>query len=177
MHECWRLTRTTMILGGFCLAAAVPAGAGVIGSPLPTLSASGRTAHVFTVPGVIKDNNLETLFTCTSLETSRTLVFAVEVFDGTGAGPLNNAATPTLEGAKHLAPGETATIATGHTLGLHEDKILTSLLPASLKSGSARIVSTSKHIACTVLIADDLNDPPASMVALKVISKKKQRGE
>ncbi len=159
-----------------CLAAAPAARAGVVDSPLPVLQAGAPTQLVYTIPGVVKNNNIETLITCTSLESSSVTV-AVEVFGDTGGAPLNDAATPSLDGAETILPGGTATIATGATVAHHEDEIIDALLPASVRNGSARVVSTSKKIACSAFITDEINDPPSGMASLKVIAKTKQRGE
>ena len=41
--------------------------------------------------------------------------------------------------------------------------------------GSARILSTSKSLACTVFVADAANNTPTSMVELTIIAKTKQK--
>lgn len=170
-------TRSLVIAGTFSLAGAGSSLAGVVDSPLPVLQTGARTHHVFTVPGVIKNNNIETVFSCTSLEKSGTIVVAVEVFGALGGAPLNDASTPTGDGAETLQVGETATITTGATVAFHEDEIIDSLGPASVRNGSARIVSTSKRIACSAFIADELNDPPGSMTSLTILYKQKQKGD
>lgn len=157
--------------------AGTPAGAGVVDSPLPVFQGGAIGRILFTIPGVIKNNNIETIVSCTSLEQSRVITVAVEVFDATGT-LLNDASAPSLDGAETLAPGETATIATGNTLAFHEDEIIDSLGPASVRNGSARIVSDSKKVTCSAFLVDELNDPPSSMGTLTIISKaKKQRGD
>ncbi len=164
---------------------------GVIDSPLPILTVGGTPArHVFTVPGVIKNNNVETEFACTSLERTASFRFAVEVFGAEGGPPLNDVTPPALNGADTLLPGATRTIGTGSTAGIHEDNVIT-LPAASLRNGSARIVSESTKITCTAFIVDKLNatigfNPgppatpgpvPASMATLKVIKAKRQAGD
>lgn len=158
------------------LAMATPGFAGVVDTDVPQISASGTANTVFIVPGVIKNNNLETVFLCTSLETFSPIAIGVEVFDSLGAGPLNNASMPTLEGVETVDPGETVLIATGPTAGLHENDIMESLVPASLRNGSARIISTSKRIMCNAFLVDEINDPPTLMAPLHLISKK-QKGD
>lgn len=152
--------------------------AGVVDSATPTLSVGGSPSrHVYTIPGVIKNNNLETVVVCTSLETINSFRFAVEVFASTGGAPLNTAGVPTLNGADTLAPGETRAIGTDNTVGIHEDKVIAGLAPASLRNGSARVVSESTRIVCNAWAVDELNDPPASSIALKVMKAKKQNGD
>jgi hypothetical protein len=157
-----------------CLSPLTPglAVAGVADSPVPSFN--GLSArHVFTVPGVIKNNNLETVFICTSLDKT-SITVGVEVFAASGGSPLNNVGAG--EGVETMAPGVTATFATGATVAFHEDDIL--VLPAaSLRNGSARIVSTSKRIGCTAFVVDEISDPPSTMAPLKVLSKTKQHGE
>lgn len=166
-----------LVLGVLLMLTAVwPAAGGVIDTPLPVLQTGAATQHVYTVPGVIKNNLLETIFMCTSLDTAGDIVVGVEVFGALGGLPLNPVGTPDLDGAETISPGETATIATGGTQGFHEDEIIDSLLPASVRNGSARILSTSKRITCSAFVVDELNDPPTTMGALKLISKK-QRGD
>lgn len=163
-----------------------PAWAGVVDSPLPVLISGSKTQHVFTVPGVIKNNNLETIFLCTSLQPVGVVFVGVEVFASTGGPPLNDVnfsidpmtgLVMTGDGVESISPGETATIATGNSVGFHEDDVIDTLGPASVRNGSARIVATSKKIGCSAMVIDELNDPPSSMSALSVLSKKKQKGD
>lgn len=158
------------------LAGASTASAGVVDSPLPVLQVGASTRHLYTVPGVIKNNNLETAFLCTSLENSGLVHVGVEVFAAAGGPPLNDASAPNLDGVETMGPGETATIVTGSIVGIHEDEIIDGLGPASVRNGSARIISTSKKIVCSVFVVDELNDPPTTMGQLSVIYKK-QRGD
>jgi hypothetical protein len=44
-----------------------------------------------------------------------------------------------------------------------------------MSKGSARILATSKKLACTAFIADAGNSPPASMAHLTIIAKLKQK--
>lgn len=165
---------TAVIFAG-CVMGTMTARAGVLDSPLPGLQSGQTTQHVFTVPGVIKNNNLETIFICTSLD-SAAIAIGVEVFGADGGVPLNDYGMSASDGVlTGVLPGQTRTITTGATIGFHEDEVIL-LAAASLRNGSARILSTSKKIACNAFVADELSDPPISMVALKIIGKK-QRGE
>lgn len=148
--------------------------AGLIDSPLPVLAAEQVTLHVFSIPGVIKNNNLETVFICSSLAILPVTV-AVEVFATGGGAPLNDVNPPSLSGVEVLAPGVTKTITTGSTAAFHEDQTL-ALPAASLRNGSARIISTSKSIACAAFVTDQISDPPISMMPLRLIARK-QRGD
>ncbi len=176
-------TRSSTVRGALLAAALVLgsahlAGAGVVDSATPTLSVGGSSSrHVYTIPGVIRNNNLETVFVCTSLENVNSFRFAVEVFAATGGAPLNNAGIPSLNGADTLAPGETRTVGTDNTVGIHEDTIITGLAAASLRNGSARIVSESTRIVCNAWVVDELGNPPASSLALKVMKARKQSGD
>ncbi|GIW40280.1 MAG: hypothetical protein KatS3mg076_0857 [Candidatus Binatia bacterium] len=157
-------------------ALAVPSWGGVMDSPLPELVPGSSTQHVYTVPGVVKNNNLETVFICTNLERTKTVRVAVEVFPIGGGPPLNDVSTGVGDGAEDVPVGATVTIATGSTAGLHETEVIGSLGPASVKNGSARILSTSKRIACEAFAVDQLGDPPVVMVPLKMISRR-QKGD
>jgi hypothetical protein len=127
------------------------AAAGVADTALPVLDPGLPTYHVFTVPGVIKNNNLETEFLCTSLSTAAVRV-GVEVFDAAGT-LLNNVASGVGDGAEDVSPGGTVTIATGNTTAIHEDEVI-GLSSGSVKNGSARVVATSRLLTCTVLVVD-----------------------
>jgi len=162
------------VAAGF-LALGTPVLAGVVDSPIPNLKTGSTARHVFTVPGVMKNNNLETEFICTNLDSVSVRV-GIEIFGALGGPPLNDVSEGTGDGAMDIAAGATASIGTGNTPAIHEDEIIT-LGAGTVKNGSARILATSTRITCSVFLTDDLNDPPASMVSLKVILKKKQTGE
>ena len=167
-----RIIGVSMIVAGIVVGIVGVSLAGVIDSPLPTIDAGQDTLRMFIVPGVIKNNNIETVFICTSLANEPVTV-AVEVFASTSGPPVNDVTA--LNGVQALSPGETRTITTGATAAFHEDQIMT-LPAASLRNGSARILSTSKSISCIAFLTDQLSDPPISMNRLPMISKK-QRGD
>jgi len=156
------------------LTAGSSAAAGPFDSPLPLL-AVGKTTRVFGfVPGVIKNNNVETVLMCSSLEPVGTTKVHIgfEVFDAiAGVGPLNNVAVGVSDGAATLsetAPfARTATITTGATVVFHEDDVITGL-PINIKHGIGRIVSTSKRIACNAF-ATDQTASTDEVIPLKVI--------
>lgn len=146
---------------------------GVADSPVPFLNGS-PAKHIYSIPGAIKNNNLETLFICTSVDQSN-VTLAVQVFASTGGDPLNDVSTG--EGVETLTPGATATIATGATVAFHEDDVMGSLGAASLRNGSARIIATSKRILCDAFVVDEFGATPVTMAPLKVLQKTKQHGE
>lgn len=101
------------------------ASAGAVDSVRPVLSTGGAAAkHVFSVTGVIKNNNLDTAFICTSLEANITAKVAVETFSAEGGSPLNDVSAATGNGVVTLGPGMTGTIGTGATAGVHEDEVI-----------------------------------------------------
>lgn len=151
-----------------------PALAGVVDSPVPSISASAATRVMFIVPGIIKNNGIETAIMCTSLDNSAATV-AVEVFAPEGGAALNNVATGTGNGALPVVPGETVTISTGTSVGLHEDLAIDGL--ANVKNGSARILSTSTRILCTGLLVEKLGSTPNTIAPLKVFARRKQNGD
>ncbi len=159
------LTVFLLLLGVLILPPA--AHAGIADSPLPVLVAGQTTLFVYSVPGVRHGGGLATFFSCTSLEPSATIQVGVEVFGGPGGAPVNDAAATSLS----LAPGATQTFGTGLAVGISAG----SDLGAPVSQGSARILATSKKLACTAFIADVGNAPPTSMVQLTIISKLKQK--
>lgn len=141
--------------------------AGVADTPLPELLSGATTFHVYSVPGIIDFNGLATFFGCTSLEETATMQVGVELFGGLGGAPFNDAVASSLS----LAPGATVIFGTGAAVGVS----ISSNLGGSFSKGSARILATSKKLACTAFIADTGNAPPTSMTYLTIISKLKQK--
>jgi hypothetical protein len=91
----------------------------------------------------------------------------VELFGGPGGAPFNDAAATSLS----VAAGATVMFGTGAAAGLS----INSNLGGSFSNGSARILATSKKLACTVFLADPFNAPPTSMAQLTIIAKLKQK--
>ena len=140
---------------------------GIADSPLPVLSAGKTTLHLYSVPGVIGGaGGLGTYFACTSTDTAAMQV-GVELFGPAGGAPGNDAAATSLA----VAPGATVILGTSAAAGISIDSSLGGLF----SKGSARILATSKKLACTAFIADAGNAPPTSMVYLTIIKKTKQK--
>jgi hypothetical protein len=142
--------------------------AGVIDTPLPTFSDGKPSVRVYHAVGVIKGNNLQTDFICTNID-SVTVDIGVELFDETGA--LRNSIAANDGSFVNVTPGVTVTVGTGSTVEFHEDKFITFNSAGNaadeLKNGSARVIGTSKNIACTAIIADKVHtivDPAVSSV-------------
>lgn len=140
--------------------------AGPTDTPLPTFSDGKPAVAVYTAVGVIKNNNLETDFVCTNLDTIAVDI-GLEVFDETGA--LRNSIAAGTGAFLSVAPGKTVTVGTAGTAVLHEDQTLTLNTAGSgvnqLRNGSGRVVGTSKSISCTALVLDKLHtiqDPATS---------------
>ncbi len=131
-------TAVRVALGGLAVLGLTSASlAGVVDSPPPTLTLGGSPAKVaFIVPGVVRHANLRTEFMCTSLEATNPFKFAVEVFPSTGGPPVNNANAPTSNGTLTLKAGETRTVATGGTAGLHEDTVVEPVCVAGTNAGA-----------------------------------------
>lgn len=140
--------------------------AGIADSPLPELLPGARTFHLYSVPGVIASTGLDTFFGCTSTDTV-TMQVGVELFFSSGGAPANDAVATSLS----VAPGATVIFGTGSAVGIS----ISSNLGGSFSKGSARILATSKKLACTAFIADISNAPPTSMTYLTVIAKLKQK--
>ena len=154
----------------FCAFLAAPqARAGIADSPLPVLTAGEKTLHLYSVPGVIgNEGGLRTYFSCTSTDTA-TMQVGVELFAEFGGAAANDAAATSLS----VAAGATVRFGTAPAVGFSID----SSLGTGFSRGSARILATSKKLACTGFVADAGNAPPTSMVQLTIIAKLKQKGE
>lgn len=166
-------------LSGALLAAAlsVSATSAIAGpgdSPVPSISNSASTRVLFTVPGVIKNNGIETAIMCTSLDsTAGTMAF--EIFAPEGGGPLNDVSIGVANGTIALPVGATVTISTGTSVGLHEDITISGL--ANVKNGAARILGTTTRVLCTALLVEKLGSTPATMTTLKIFARRKQNGD
>jgi hypothetical protein len=137
--------------------------AGVVDSPLP----APFTQHVFTVPGVVAAGGLATYFSCTNLDAVAVTV-GVELFSSLGGDPVNDAAATSLS----VSPGATVRFGTAPTpAGLTIDKNI----GITSDRGSARVLSTSRKIACTAFAAEVNNAPPTVAWQLTIISKLKQK--
>ena len=160
-------TRLALPILAACAAllAAPQARAGIVDSPLPVLSAGATTFHLYSVPGVISSGGLTTYFSCTSTDTA-TMQVGVEIFGGAGGAPANDAAATSLS----VATGATVTFGTGAAVGISIDSNL-----GTGFGSSARILATSKKLACTAFVADPGNAPPTSMVQLTIIKKTTQK--
>jgi len=134
---------------------------------VPTLGGV-QAVHLYSVPGIVRNNGLNAAFSCTSASTSPMRV-GVEVFPAAGGGPLNNADTTSLL----VPPGGTVIFVVNTLTGLSYDMNLG--IAAALGKGSARIVSTSKSLICTAMLLDETSSPPISMTYLTVVKKAKQK--
>ena len=103
---------------------------------------------------------------CTSTDTA-TMQVGVELFGSGGGAPGNDAAATSLS----VAPGATVIFGVGSAAGIS----INSSLGGVFSKGSARILATSKKLACTAFLADDGNAPPTSMSQLTIIAKLKQK--
>ena len=171
-----------VLVGGACLLTigALFAGrsvwAGVADSPIPLLNGA-KAAHVFTVPGVTHTGGMGTVIICTSTEKAKVVTIGIEVFDWDGS-PLNDVTAD--NGVSEIGPGQTRTLETqllgdGGVNAFSQDKTINFLKDAD--HASARVLATSKNIACSAIVSDRTNIPPTSMVNLQVVSKLKQKGD
>jgi hypothetical protein len=141
--------------------------AGIADSPLPVIQVGATTLHLYSVPGVVDNNGIATAFSCTSTDTVAQTV-GVEVFGNSGGAPVNNATTT----ATSVAAGATVVFVTSSTTGLSFDA---NMNVPTVSRGSARILSTSKKLACTVAALDALSAPPTTTWQLTIIAKTKQK--
>jgi hypothetical protein len=152
----------------FGAALATPVLAGIADSPLPVLLPGKTTYHLYTVPFATRGGTLETIFACTSTDTASMQV-CVEVFSPFGGPPISNDCSFT---SLNVASGANVKFGTNPTTAISIDSIVN----GSASGGSARIIATSKKLACTAFLADAFNVPP-SMVHLTIIKKKTQKGD
>lgn len=169
-----RMIRGALFVAATVLAAAGAAQAGPGDSPVPSISGTASTRVLFIVPGVIKNNGIETAFMCTSLDTIDTTV-AVEVFSPEGGAALNNVSSGVANGTIALPAGATVTISTGTSVGLHEDLPITGLM--NVKNGSARVLSTTSRLLCTAILVEKSGVTPGTISALKVFARRNQNGD
>ena len=159
--------RSALLAAVMSVTLAAPAVAGIADSPLPVLSVGVDTLHLYSVPGVFGGvAGLGTYFACTSTDTA-TMQVGVELFASSGGAPINDAVATSLS----VAPGATVIFGTGPAVGIS----VSSILGGGFSKGSARILATSKKLACTAFVADQGNAPPTSMVQLTIIKKTSQK--
>jgi hypothetical protein len=140
-----------------------PANAGVVDSPLP----APFTQHVFTVPGVINSAGIGAFFSCTNLDAVNVTI-GVEIFGSAGGAAANDAAGTSLS----VLPDATVTFGSP-AVGISIDSNYG--VGGFLTKASARILATSKKIACTAYVADLGNAPPTVAWQLTIIAKTKQK--
>lgn len=165
-------TRITIVLMALALGSRL-GGAGIVDTPLPVLDPMKPTLHLYSVPGMPIAESPQTYFACTSTDTSP-LTIGIEVFNSSGF--LVNDATAT---AVTLNSGETRVfgldasplwpIGSGADIYPHVD-----LGVSQSTWGSARILSTSKKVACNAFAAVPEYSPP-TMMHLTIIRKTVQK--
>jgi hypothetical protein len=122
--------------------------------------------HVYSVPGAMKSDKLDTVVACTDVD-SVSVGLNVQYYDRFGV--LLNPTGPTFS----IQPGES----------LHFATALLPSIPLDVQwntgtfVGSARVVATSKKLLCTAFILDNTSNPPISMMQLPVIRKVLQKGD
>ena len=155
-----------MIAASFVALIAGHAIAGIADSPLPVLVPGSTTLHLYSVVGVIgAGGGLGTYSSCTSTYTIPKQV-GIEEFGALGGGPANDAAMTSLS----VDPGATVVFGTTTSAAFVVNSTV-----GTLGNGSARILATSKKLACTAFVADRLNTPPTVAWQLTIIAKTKQK--
>ena len=108
---------------------------------------------------------LGTIFGCTSTDTAP-MQIGIDVSGSLGGGPCDAVGTSFT-----VAPGATVTLDTLATVWIAVADV------GHCFDGSARILATSRKLACAAYIADLGNAPPTSMTYLTIIKKTTQKGE
>lgn len=166
------------VLALTCVALARPAHAGLADAP-PLLGGTTKAKHVFSIPGVTANADLGTVVMCTSLEKSKPIAIAVEVFAEDGTVTANDVTLG--EGVvANVAPSQTVTFEIAIDDMLPEiiatTKDAAILAPGDVTHGSARVLSTSTKLMCTAGVLDRASVAPTGMLSLQVIAKTKQKG-
>jgi len=144
-----------------------PASAGPL-DPVPVVNGQ-KLKVVYRVTGVIANNQLETAFVCTSLDSKDVLV-AVEIFKYDGN--LQNDVTAG-NGVDVIEPGHTGGTVTNSIASIGEDEKITNLF---VVLGSARILASSSKLLCSAHLVSAAGSPPSVMTALPVF-RKGQKGD
>ncbi len=129
--------------------------------PLPTFADGKASVAVFTAPGVVKRNRLQTDFLCTSLEAAPVDI-GVQIFDADGT--LLNDVGAGVGALLEVAAGHTVTFGTGPTAAFLESKVITL---SGVSQGFARVVASAPGVRCNAVIVDGAVNPPASAASLR----------
>jgi len=143
--------------------------AGIADSPLPVLLAGETTYHLYSVPGAMDTGCQRTYFSCTSTDTA-TMQVGVEIFSAVGGAPVNDAAATSLS----IPPGGSRLFGTSNATAFSINSNVGGALNSSF---SARILATSKKLACTAFVTDVCSNPPMFAWQLTIIKKKTQKGD
>ena len=137
---------------------AVPGWAGIADTPLPSFSDGQPAQLAALVPGVVKNNNVETVVICTNLASGAVDV-GLEVFDETGA--LRNEVNTGNGALLAVAPGRTVSFGTGPVVAVFTEQTLTLNGAGSgtnnLRNGSGRVVTSGAPVGCVAFAVDRLH--------------------
>jgi len=150
-----------------CAIAATAASAGIADSPLPVLVSRQPTYHVFSVPGIMDTQCQHSFFSCTSTDIAAMQV-GVELFFGPGGPAVNDAAATSVS----VNPGGSVILGTSPATAFSVNSVIGGTLESS---SSARILATSKKLACTAFVTDVCNSPPMFGWQLTIIKKATQK--
>lgn len=122
--------------------------------------------HVYSVPGAMKSGTLDTVISCTSVDTAGASL-KIQYYDRLGT--LLNPSGPSFG----LQPGESLHFATGSLASFALDVSTNT----GNFTGSARVVATTKKLLCAAFIVASSSDPPVTMMQLPVVRKVLQKGD
>ncbi len=134
-------------------------------------SSSGKCKRAFTVSGVISAPGLETAFTCTNMEKSKSALLRVEIFSAGGARVNDN--TPD-NGTVVVDAGETATIATGDIGSITGESIILLTGPVN-PPGAASVTGTTSKVVCNAYLAGN-GATPTVFMPLPLVKGTTQKG-
>lgn len=171
----WR--RRSVVLAGLAAAGLSSSAAAGVADPVPLINGTAKATHVFTVPGIFVDIGTGVGVICTSLEKSKNVAIAIEIF--TKSGTVVNDVTTGSGVDSSVSPGETTSFEISDDAGgvsyLLADQFV--INAGQIVQGSLRILATSTKIACTAVNLDSENSPPNFVWPLNVVSKTKQKGD
>jgi hypothetical protein len=142
--------------------------AGIADTPLPVLNPTKNTLHLYSVPFAPRVSPMAPVIACTSTDAAPMEV-CVEFFSASGSQVSNDCFLSQLT----VPPGGTVTFAPYNESGASWLQVDSET--SGIGARSARVVATSKNLACHAFLVDTLSNPPTSMMQLTIIRKTKQK--
>ena len=163
-----RKLRHALACLGLSLVFSSAAFSGPVDSPLPAFGSGDKAFNLFFVPGVMSSADLVTVFSCTNLEKRNTIQIGVETFlPGGGDAEAFVQKTVVLGGTGIIATKAVSVYGGEFTLNLTNTN----------QVRSARILATSKQIACAASVVGAPTEIPPTVAWDLPVIRKKQLGD